>query len=190
VSEPTRDADETLPPSAPPAPARPHARTPAFTFHAPALFPKKRTAPAAKLQAKAYLEVVEGDRMPRGSIEILGPILRLGRDAARAEVVFEDSSMSRLHARIVETPEGAFRLYDEGSTSGTWVNFAQIPAEGGWELKTGDLINLGRVQLRFRRRAKVSTMPANAAKAGPQPNAPDRPAADEGLTEPYRPVKK
>jgi len=191
--------DKTIPLRTTPVPppstrplVRPPARPPAFSFHTPALFPPKRTAPTATPQGKAYLEIVEGGGAPRGPIEILGSMLRLGRDPARAEAVFQDRSVSRLHARIVEAPEGVFRIYDEGSTSGTWVNFTQIPAEGGWELKPGDLINLGRIQLRFKRRAQVSGPGQPAAGAGPGPGASDsdQAALADGATEPYRPPKK
>lgn len=102
----------------------------------------------------AYFEVVEsgGGGAARADIEVLAPIQHLGRDAALAEIVFPDRSVSRRHARLEVSPEGAFRIYDEGSTSGTWVNFTMISASEGWELKHGDLVNLGRVQLRFKRR--------------------------------------
>lgn len=126
--------------------------------------PKRATPP--KQTGKAYLKVVEpgGGGAPREDVEILGQILRLGRDASVAEVVFHDRSVSRLHARIAEAPEGMFRIFDEGSTSGTWVNFAQIPAEGGCELRSGDVINLGRVQLRFKVRAAASEERPNAGR--------------------------
>ena len=188
--------DKTNPARAPSAPlstrplAHPPTRPPARSLHAPALFPKKQMASAAKPQGKAYLEIVEGGSGPRVPIEILGPALRLGRDPARAEAVFQDRSVSRLHARIAEEPEGVFRIYDEGSTSGTWVNFTQIPAEGGWELKPGDLINLGRIQLRFKRRAQVSGSPPPSPGADvPGPGASDLPSSGDGATEPYRPAK-
>jgi pSer/pThr/pTyr-binding forkhead associated (FHA) protein len=42
-----------------------------------------------------------------------------------------------------------YRLYDAGSTSGTWVNEQQVP-EYGIQLRDGDEIFLGQVHLRFR----------------------------------------
>jgi hypothetical protein len=60
-------------------------------------------------------------------------------------------------------------------------------------LKSGDLINLGRIQLRFRRRAPAAgsgTPAAPAAGATPPAGTPDQPAPVDGLTEPYRPLKK
>jgi predicted component of type VI protein secretion system len=53
-----------------------------------------------------------------------------------------------LHASLTREKEGTFRLTDEGSTAGTWVNYAQVP-ESGTYLEQGDLIHFGRVGFRF-----------------------------------------
>jgi hypothetical protein len=131
-------------------------------------------APAAPVES-AYLEVVEsgGGSAPRPDIELLGSPLTLGRDAAVAETVFHDRSVSRLHARIMPV-EGGFRLFDAGSTSGTWVNYTPLAAEAGHDLQHGDLINLGRVQLRFKQRDASANNGANSAhvvKVAPAPSA-------------------
>ena len=42
-----------------------------------------------------------------------------------------------------------YRIFDENSTSGTWVNERQVP-DYGLELEDGDEIHLGAVHLRFR----------------------------------------
>jgi len=160
--------------------------------------PKPRSAPRFSLprgvrqpsqvelpvSSQACLEVLEpgGGGAPRAPIEISTPSLRLGRDGALAEVVFHDRSVSRLHARLEEVAEGVYRLYDEKSTSGTWVNFTPVPAEGGLELKHGDVINLGRVQLKFVRRDASADPKANGARvvkvteAAPGPTEPHPPA--------------
>ncbi|MCC6187933.1 MAG: FHA domain-containing protein [Anaerolineales bacterium] len=129
---------------------------PAGRWHLPSvsLPPLRWPGRGAGAQAcAAYLEVVEpgGGGAPRLAIELPAGPITLGRDAAMAEAVFHDRSVSRLHARILPV-EGGFRLFDAGSTSGTWVNYAPLPAETGHDLQPGDLINLGRVQLRFKRR--------------------------------------
>jgi pSer/pThr/pTyr-binding forkhead associated (FHA) protein len=85
--------------------------------------------------------------------------------------VFHDRSVSRLHARILPV-EGGYRLFDAGSTSGTWVNYTPLAAEAGHDLRDGDLINLGRVQLRFKRRDASANNGANGAgvvKVAPVP---------------------
>jgi hypothetical protein len=141
----------------------------------PLHLPARRPTPPQQ-RGKAYLEVVEpGGGGSRDAIELLGGMVKLGREPSLAQIVFPDRSVSRLHARIAETSPGVFRIFDERSTSGTWVNLTQIPAEAGHELKSGDLINLGRVQLRFKRRD------------GPPP--PQLPAGVTGPTESYRPRK-
>ncbi len=98
--------------------------------------------------ARAWLVVVEGEA-ERRTIPIRSTHVRLGRDEALANITFADRSVSRLHCRIEEVEEGVFYIYDEGSTSGTYVNYEQVPINGT-RLQDGDLINLGRVQLHFR----------------------------------------
>jgi hypothetical protein len=134
---------KTAPLVRPPAKPRPRLR-----------ITRPRGASADAPHGLAYFEVVEsgGGGAARADIEVLEPTQHLGRDAALAEIVFPDRSVSRRHARLEVSPQGIFRIYDEGSTSGTWVNFTLVSASEGWELKHGDLVNLGRVQLRFKRR--------------------------------------
>jgi hypothetical protein len=104
-------------------------------------------------RGQAFLQVVEpgGGGAPQPNVELLAASLTLGRDAAVAETVFHERSVSRLHARIV-VEDGGYRIFDSGSTSGTWVNYTPVPLETGQALQDGDLINLGRVQLRFQSR--------------------------------------
>lgn len=143
---PKTDLVQTRPLTPQPAPARrltlPH-------LHFAAQRPRPRR------QGRAYLEIVEagGSAPLAGSIELVEPVLHLGRDPQAAEVLFNDRSVSRRHARIAETTPGVFVLYDEGSASGTWVNFSQIDGQAGHTLQPDDLINLGRVQLRFKVRS-------------------------------------
>jgi|GEM_PF-1203705 len=141
------------------APRLPHVNLPAFRWP---------TRPVAVTLAPAYLEVVEsgGGGAPQPNIEVSGPALTLGRDGALAEAIFHDRSVSRLHARLVHV-QGVFRLYDAGSTSGTWLNYAPIAAGAGPELHHGDLINLGRVQLRFIRRDAPAPTGSHGARVVP-----------------------
>jgi hypothetical protein len=43
---------------------------------------------------------------------------------------------------------GSFRIMDQGSIAGTWVNYVSVPPNG-ITLEHGDLLHLGRVCLRF-----------------------------------------
>lgn len=98
--------------------------------------------------ARAYLYVVRED----GSLGTARPIssrqVTLGRDPNQADMVFEERSVSRYHARIVEENPGVFMIYDEGSTSGTYVNDTEVGTTGH-RLDPGDTIYLGRAAVRF-----------------------------------------
>ncbi len=162
----TAPAPKPLPTTAPLMQPQPRPRA------GPLKLPRRpvRVRPGAaveKPKGRAYFEVVDpgGGGAPLPDIELFERPLRLGRDGAVAEVVFHDRSVSRLHARLEAAPEGAFRIFDEGSTSGTWVNFTALAPGEGWTLKPGDLVNLGRVQLRFKCRDIQS--PSEAVQSSP-----------------------
>lgn len=99
----------------------------------------------------AYLELLGADgNNGRGvSQPILEDELTFGRAVTQASNLLEDPSASDLHARLVRRSDGSFWLYDAGSTAGTWVNFAPVPADGR-RLRHGDLLHMGRVGFRFR----------------------------------------
>ena len=96
-----------------------------------------------------YLEILQSvTRMPP-AIALEAVEHRIGRSPNLVDIVFEnDITVSRLHASI--KLEGSdYRIYDEGSTSGTWVNGQPVP-EYGHQLIDGDNIQLGDVALRYR----------------------------------------
>ena len=92
----------------------------------------------------AYLIPLQGDAgTPGAPIAITAHSLYIGRDQSRAQIVFADPSVSRLHARLVEEVDGVFMLHDEGSASGTFVNDERVDLQPR-ELHSGDLIEFGR----------------------------------------------
>jgi hypothetical protein len=105
---------------------------------------------AAAGRAPAFLEIVESvSRMPVPRVELGSVEVRLGRSPAQSEIAFEnDITVSRIHSSIVQEGE-EYRIYDEQSTSGTWVNEQRVP-DYGLQLVDGDEIRLGAVRLRFR----------------------------------------
>ncbi len=153
-------------------------------------------------EAKAMLVVLEGDDSHQQPIDIISENTRLGRDEALAQVVLNDRSVSRLHARITEEEAGRFVLYDEGSTSGSYVNYEPVGIKGQW-LQHDDIVNLGRVKLQFKLKARMvhddtiamkpirpsfddKTVVAAAAKPEPAPPPAPKPAPiDEFATQPY-----
>jgi pSer/pThr/pTyr-binding forkhead associated (FHA) protein len=80
-----------------------------------------------------------------GDVITLRDITTIGREADNDLVVDEDT-VSSYHARLV-TRDGAWWIEDLKSTNGTLVNDARIA--GSRPLHAGDLIQMGRVQLRF-----------------------------------------
>jgi len=112
-------------------------------------WPQRRLSP----KATAYLTVLSETAQASSGIPI--PIsageLTLGRDPNQASLLFDDLSVDARHARLTRTEGGSYRLTDEGSVAGTWVNYDLVPAEGVI-LEHGDLVQLGRAELRFTQR--------------------------------------
>jgi hypothetical protein len=115
--------------------------------------PVIETLPAAGIgdiySAVAYLEVLEATSATAAQIPLHHHEEKIGRSPAQTSITFpEDVTVSRLHATLLR--EGAYyRIYDNQSTSGTWVNDQQVP-EYGMQLMDGDELHLGAVHLRFR----------------------------------------
>jgi diguanylate cyclase (GGDEF)-like protein len=81
-----------------------------------------------------------GRRHPIG----LEPVV-IGRENT-CTVVVPDGSVSRSHARIELGSDGRYRVYDLGSTNGTYVNNARV-AEA--DLSDGDYLRIGNCLYRF-----------------------------------------
>lgn len=140
-----------LPPVSPPAPVE-DGRLPVLEL---------LSGSAVKLPEDRRPKTEEADSLTStGSVPALRPSysvhflplasdnVTLGRDRQAVDIVFNDRSVSRLHARIRRRDNG-YWLYDEGSAEGTELNYERLGlAPRG--LNDGDRIQLGRVQLRFR----------------------------------------
>jgi hypothetical protein len=117
-------------------------------------WPQRRLNP----KAFAFLTLLTdgGDRITETPISIAVDELTFGLDPSLATIVLDDPSVENLHARLLRQPEGAFRLVDEGSVAGTWVNYQPVPEEGIL-LEHGDLIHFGRKGFRFALREPQKT---------------------------------
>lgn len=71
----------------------------------------------------------------------------LGRDRQKSILVLDDPSVEACHARLQKEGE-SYRILDEGSIAGTWVNYAPVEKEGTL-LEHGDLVHIGRLGFHF-----------------------------------------
>jgi pSer/pThr/pTyr-binding forkhead associated (FHA) protein len=94
------------------------------------------------LQPGRYLEV----QGPRETllVRVEREVTRIGRGLA-ADLRIDDTSVSRRHAMLVSDQAGA-RILDDRSSNGTLLNGERVEQAA---LKSGDVLILGRVALRF-----------------------------------------
>ena len=76
------------------------------------------------------------------------PMLTIGKKKGETDIVLEDVSVSRLHARIVQEKEN-FYLEDLNSTNGTFKNGLRLQPYEKRELTTEDEVKIGRISLTF-----------------------------------------
>ncbi|HSK67502.1 MAG TPA: FHA domain-containing protein, partial [Anaerolineales bacterium] len=111
---------------------------------------KFQTKPARLPEAPAYLTRLTNGGEPASAVPI--PLsekdMTFGTDPVQSKRVLDDPSISPLHARIKQTEDGTFIIYDHGSIAGTWVNFEPITREG-LRLSHGDRIDFGQLAYRF-----------------------------------------
>jgi hypothetical protein len=101
-------------------------------------------------EAPAYLIRLTNGGEPASGVPI--PLaekdMTFGTDPVQSKRVLDDPSISPLHARIKQTEDGSFIVYDHGSIAGTWVNYEPITREGR-RLAHGDRIHFGQLVYRF-----------------------------------------
>jgi hypothetical protein len=109
-------------------------------------WPQRRITP----KANAYLTRISDTELPDTStpIPITADEITLGGDPNQATLVINDPSVEALHARLIHTPDNSYRLADESSVAGTWINYTPISREGA-KLEHGDLVHIGRASFRF-----------------------------------------
>lgn len=99
-------------------------------------------------QMMAMIEVVESVSKVHNSHPISRTEFLIGRSPTVDLSFPNDPTVSRIHATIVRDGN-IYRIYDEQSTSGSYVNDHVVP-EYGIQLADRDEIHLGAVHLRFR----------------------------------------
>lgn len=117
----------------------------------PAREPRRRAG--MRLQpshaAEAWLTVENGAPPAMEPFPLAGVDVIVGRDPSVAGLVLEDPSVSGWHASLIRQADGEYLVRDQGSEAGTWVNYDLVP-EPGRRLEHGDLLQVGRVSLRFK----------------------------------------
>jgi hypothetical protein len=97
----------------------------------------------------AHLDVIDSQTYMPEEINLGDIEMRIGRSPAQSNIAFRDDiTVSRFHA-VLRLEGNRYRIYDAGSTSGTYVNGRQLP-EYGLQLADGDEIQLGAVRMRYR----------------------------------------
>jgi hypothetical protein len=98
-------------------------------------------------RARATLVLLKEDGAPGETFALQGQ-KTIGRNPESAQIIISHPTVSKLHARIEEETTGVFKIFDEGSTHGTYVNDEPV-GPGGASLKARDEIELGDVRLLF-----------------------------------------
>lgn len=108
---------------------------------------------------------------PGGQVERRLPLKvgasSLGRDPTN-DIILDDSSVSRFHARIVSTADDC-TLTDLGSRGGTSVNGEPLTPDVERSLRRGDRIRIGPYTIRFERVAVRRPVAPDPAEAGARP---------------------
>ncbi len=93
-----------------------------------------------------------------------------------ADVVIDDPTISRTHAALIRQPDDTWKIYDLGSTSGTYVHKRTVPAEEALPVHFGDKITFADVS------ARLEPVSAEEKKARMERRAAqDRPVSPWGL---------
>ena len=102
------------------------------------------------------IEVIARITMPNGTREVPlvfkpgGRRLNVGR-AADNELTLNDKSVSKIHAALLMTSEGALLVADTGSTNGTYLNGRRIAYGESRLIEDGDVVGVGDVEVRLRK---------------------------------------
>ncbi len=109
-----------------------------------------QSKPARVTDAPAYLIRLTNGGEPASAapIPVIEKETTFGTDPVQSMRVLDDPSISPLHARIKQTNDGGFVIYDHGSVAGTWVNYEPVTREGR-RLQHGDRIHFGQMVYRF-----------------------------------------
>jgi len=102
------------------------------------------------------IQVIARVTLPNGTREIPlifkpgGRRLNVGR-ASDNDLTLNDTSVSKIHAALLMTTEGALLVADTGSTNGTYLNGRRISYGESRLIEDGDVVGFGDVEVRLRK---------------------------------------
>ena len=102
------------------------------------------------------IQVTARVTLPNGTREIPlifkpgGRRLNVGR-ASDNDLSLNDTSVSKIHAALLMTTEGALLVADTGSTNGTYLNGRRISYGESRLIEDGDVVGFGDVEVRLRK---------------------------------------
>ena len=97
----------------------------------------------SEIEYWGYLSLPNGSRIYLNHWENI-----IGRSKS-SDVYMEYPTLSRSHAAVIRDESGNWRAYDVDSKTGVIVNGSALKEDNGVEIKTGDVIQLGGVELVF-----------------------------------------
>ncbi len=114
------------------------------------------------MRHSGYRLVVLSGELRGREIDVTQDVVTLGK-SRQCDVVLPDESVSRAHAEI-RRQDDAYRVMDQQSTNGMFIGGVRVT--DGF-LKPGDVLALGKVQIRFMPRdARVELLPSTAEYFG------------------------
>ncbi len=120
-------------------------RQPAQPAPQPQQMPQQQAMPAAPQPRKAPGTCQLRETSTGKTWRIACDSTVIGRDESQADLILEDSNVSRRHAELKRTPAG-WQICDLGSTNGTRVNGMRVTEQ---TLASGDALTMGLVTLSF-----------------------------------------
>jgi FHA domain len=105
----------------------------------------RRARPRPSPHRLGVLILRQGEESGR-AFEVHKDRLSIGR-SRESDIVLEDQAVSRIHAILTRDEAGTYRLRDQNSANGTYVNSQRISE---YVLEDGDEIQVGLMVLEFR----------------------------------------
>lgn len=96
---------------------------------------------------RAWVDIETNLGLETCRVPVVGPLVRVGRDDSN-EIAIADVTVHRFHALMRRAEDGRYVLLDLSSEGGNGVVLNGEAVQQAW-LRSGDLIDLGRVRLRF-----------------------------------------